>query len=107
MYNVGWPVWRRWSSLWPWLVDTGARGSLGKIVFGRYGAEATGAGVLWPRSVEEEAAEGGLSRSAWLVVWPWQRLTQSHCCEVKASLRQGLGTKLWSGSSPARPGGGA
>lgn len=35
--------------------------------------------MLWPRSVEEEAAERG---SAWLVVWPWQRLTQSRCCEV-------------------------
>lgn len=30
------------------------------------GAEATGAGGLWPRSAEEEGTEGGLSWSAWL-----------------------------------------
>ena len=45
-------------------------------------------------SVEEEGEEGGLSWSVWLVGVAVAKANSELRCEVRASLRQGLGTKL-------------
>ena len=44
--------------------------------------------------MEEEGEEGGLSWSVWLVGVAVAKANSELRCEVRASLRQGLGTKL-------------